>query len=73
MAQLLDGSAGSSEQQRGEDSSQGSLRSAAAAEAEPSALASSSIGFPELVCFCWGGVWQEINELLLQCWLREAK
>lgn len=55
MAELLDGSAGSSEQQRGEDSSQGSFRSAAAAaEAEPSALASSSIGFPELVCFCWG-------------------
>lgn len=60
------------EQQRGEDSSAGSLRSAAA-EAEPSVLASSAIGFPGLVCFCMGGLWQEINEPLLECWLREAK
>lgn len=47
-AELLDGSAG-----QGFRAAEGSLRSAAAAGAEPSVLASSSIGFPELVCFCW--------------------
>lgn len=76
-AELLDGSAGQcfrAAEGRGQLRKElpflplsGSLKSAAAVEAEL------SIGFPEVVCFCWGCVWQEINEPLLECWLREAK
>lgn len=82
-AELLDSSAGQcfrAAEERGQLRKEllflplsGSLRSAAAVGAEPSELASSSLGFPEFVCFCWGCVWQEISEPLLECCLREAK
>lgn len=84
-AELLDGSAGhihgALEQQRGRGQlgrelpflpPRGSLRSAAAVEAEPSVLTSSSVASQSLCVSAGAGEWQEISEHLLECWLREG-